>query len=201
MTSKRTRRQNPAFDLDTFSEQFRKESDRACAVLGAALLDSRLESLYRRRLQGDVSELVSFNGPVGTFSARIRLAHGLSWISDDVRHDLDVVRSIRNDFAHFFDHRLSFEDPSIVHQCETLRVPSVLIEANEYAATAGHRTYSAVAIRAMGAMYRATRHRFEFTVEMLAQHIGQIPDGVAAYPGPDLNEDLWNLAAFGLQRP
>lgn len=32
----------PPFDLNAFSGSFRAESDRACAVLGAALLDSRL---------------------------------------------------------------------------------------------------------------------------------------------------------------
>ena len=40
----------PEFDLRPFLVPFRSESDRACAVLGAALLDARLERLFQRRL-------------------------------------------------------------------------------------------------------------------------------------------------------
>ena len=39
------------WDLNEFSSRFWGESDRACAILGAALLDARLESLFRRRLR------------------------------------------------------------------------------------------------------------------------------------------------------
>ena len=74
----------PDFDLNAFSGPFRAESDRACAVLGAALLDARLESLYNRRLRISKEELLSNNGPLGTLSARIRVARALAWISEDV---------------------------------------------------------------------------------------------------------------------
>ena len=102
----------PSFDLNAFSGPFRAESDRACAVLGAALLDARLESLYSRRLLCFKNELLS-NGPLSAFSTRIRLARALSWISDDVQYDLNAIRSIRNEFAHNCDHELSFADRSI----------------------------------------------------------------------------------------
>ena len=94
------------FDLNAFSGPFRAESDRACAVLGAALLDARLERLYDRRLRNGKEELLSSNGPLGAFSARIRVARALAWISEDVRYDLDQIRDIRNDFAHNADHEL-----------------------------------------------------------------------------------------------
>ena len=131
------------FDLNAFSGPFRAESDRACAVLGAALLDARLESLYDRRLRDSKQELLSNNGPLGTFSARIRIARALAWISEDVRYDLDQVRSIRNEFAHNFDHELAFSTQSIADKCRTLRVAQVLIEANEHAASTPHRNLSA----------------------------------------------------------
>ena len=110
----------PAFDLNAFSGPFRAESDRACAVLGAALLDARLESLYDRRLRDCKQELLSGNGSLSTFSARIRVARALAWISEDVRYDLDQVREIRNEFAHNFDHELSFSTQSIADKCRTL---------------------------------------------------------------------------------
>ena len=46
------RRSHPPLDLERFSSRFRDESDRACIVLGAALIDAELERLYLRRLVG-----------------------------------------------------------------------------------------------------------------------------------------------------
>ena len=181
------------FDLNAFSTPFRAETDRACAVLGAALLDARLESLYERRLRDSREELLSSNGPLGAFSARIRVARALAWISEDVRYDLDQIRSIRNEFAHNFDHELSFATQSIADRCRTLRVAKVLIEANEEAASTPHRNLSAAVIRAMGAILHPPRHRFEVTVEMLAQHIDELPGDQSEYNSPDLRDELWAL--------
>jgi len=189
------RRDVPPFDLNAFSGPFRAESDRACAVLGAALLDARLESLYNRRLRGKSSELLQGNGPISTFSARIRLAGALAWISEDARFDLDQVRSIRNEFAHNAAHELSFADSAIADKCRTLRVANVLLEANEYAATKPHRKFSSAVIRALGQVFETPRQRFEITVEMLAQHIDELPGDDADYEGPNLREELWEIGS------
>lgn len=185
----------PQFDLNAFSGPFRTESDRACAVLGAALLDARLESLYDRRLRNSKEELLSSNGPLGAFSARIRVASALAWISEDVRFDLDQIRSIRNEFAHNFDHELSFANQSIADKCRTLRVAQVLIDANEHAASAPHGNLTAAAIRAMGAIFQPPRQRFEVTVEMLAQHLDGLPANTNEYSGPNLRDELWALGS------
>ena len=88
-----------------------KESDRACGVLGAALLDAKLESIFRTNLKLYEKELLdNFSSPLSSFSARIVLARALNWINDDAYHDLNKIRSIRNEFAHSFDHDLSFEN-------------------------------------------------------------------------------------------
>src|SRR6266542_4223517 len=189
------RKSIPDFDLNAFSGPFRAESDRACAVLGAALLDARLESLYDGRLCNSKEELLSNNGPLGTFSARIRVAHALAWISEDVRYDLDQIRSIRNEFAHNFDHELAFSNQSIADKCRTLRVAQTLIEAHEYAASIPHRNFSAEVIRAMGAIFHPPRQRFEVTVEMLTQHIDELPANSAEYEGPNLREELCALGS------
>lgn len=185
----------PSFDLNAFSGPFRAESDRACAVLGAALLDVRLESLYSRRLRCFGDELLSNSGPLGTFSARIRLARSLAWISDDVHNDLNLIRLIRNEFAHNVDHALSFADQSIADRCRALRVAQVLIDANEHAASVPHRNLSAEVIRAMGSIFQPPRQRFEVTVEMLAQHLDELAGDSADYSGPNLREELWALGS------
>lgn len=185
----------PTFELNAFSGPFRKESDRACAVLGAALLDARLESLYNRRLRAFTEELLSNSGPLGTFSARIKVARALAWISEDVRFDLDQIRTIRNEFAHNFDHELSFGKQAIADKCRTLRVAQTLLDAHEHAASISHRNLSPEVIRAMGAVFEPPRQRFEVTVEMLAQHIDELAADAAEYGGPSLRDDLWALGS------
>ena len=187
------RRPIPDFDLTAFSGPFRAESDRACAVLGAALLDARLESLYDRRLRTSKNELLSGNGALSTYSARIRVAHALNWITEDVAFDLNQIRTIRNEFAHNADHELSFGNQSIADKCRTLLVAQVLIDANEYAASIPHRNFSVDVIRAMGAVFHSPRQRFEVTVEMLAQHLDELPGDSSDYNGPSLRDELWAL--------
>lgn len=185
----------PDFNLNPFAGAFRAESDRACAVLGAALLDTRLESLYQRRLRSSKKELLSSNGSLGAFSARISVAQALAWIDEDVHFDLDQIRSIRNEFAHNMDHELSFTNQSIADKCRTLRVAQVLVNANEYAASMPHPNFSAEVIRAMGAIFQSPRQRFEITVEMLAQHLDELPADTPDYNGPNLRDELWTLGA------
>ena len=185
----------PEFDLNAFSGPFRAESDRACAVLGAALLDARLESLYNRRLRDFKDELLLGNGALKTFSARIRVARALNWIAEDISFDLDQVRAIRNGFAHNADHELSFGNQSIADKCRTLKVAKVLIAANEHAASIPHPKYSAQVIRAMGMIFDPPRQRFEITVEMLAQHLDDLPGDSSDYNGPNLQAELWAMGS------
>lgn len=184
-----------AFDLNTFSGPFRAESDRACAVLGAALLDARLESLYERRLRSFKDELLSGSGPLATFSARIHVARALAWISDDVRFDLNQIRAIRNEFAHSADQHLSFADQSIADKCRTLRVVQTLIDSHEHTASMGHPNFGSQVIRAMSAVFQPPRQRYEITIEMLAQHLNELPSESSEYAGPNLKEELWTLGS------
>jgi DNA-binding MltR family transcriptional regulator len=47
-----------------------------------------------------ISNVFEGKGPLATFSAKIEVCAGLGNISPDVRHDLKVVNTIRNEFAH-----------------------------------------------------------------------------------------------------
>lgn len=53
---------------------------------------SNKETLHKR--------LFRHNGPLSTFSARLDMAFALYLIGEKTRHDLDIIRDIRNDFAH-----------------------------------------------------------------------------------------------------
>lgn len=182
------------FDINSFSGPFRAESDRACAVLGAALLDARLESLYERRLRCFKDDLLVGNGALASFSARFRVARALAWICDDVYFDLNQIRAIRNEFAHNADQELSFANQSITDKCRTLRVAQTLIDSHEHTASVGHANFSSKVIRAMGAIFQPPRQRYEVTVEMLAQHLDELPNDLSEYSGPSLRD---KLLAFG----
>lgn len=68
----------------------------------------------------EISRFFRPDGPLGSFSARIKLAQYLNLVSSQVRRDLDTIRDIRNDFAH----KLEFEDfntQSIKDRCMNLQ--------------------------------------------------------------------------------
>lgn len=80
-----------------------KESDRGCAIIGASFLEDQLEDLIRAICRSDeeaVDRLFEGYAPFATFSARIQAAFALRLISKELRNQLDLVRRIRNDFAH-----------------------------------------------------------------------------------------------------
>jgi hypothetical protein len=60
-------------------------------------------------------------GPLATFSSKISLCEALNlFIADDIRHDLGILRKIRNEFAHSPRERHLNEFP----QCKSLKIMS-----------------------------------------------------------------------------
>jgi len=60
------------------------------------------------------------NAPLGTFSARIKTARALGLITEDERHDLDILRDLRNAFAH--EVGANFAERSVRDQCRSLKL-------------------------------------------------------------------------------
>lgn len=76
----------------------------------------------------------------------------------------------------------------------------MLIEAHEHTASTPHPNFSGDLIRAMGAVFNLSRQRFEVTVEMLAQHLDELPEYQSKYEGPNLRDELWALgSSIGLK--
>lgn len=116
---------DPLEDWEGFQAEFQEASDRAVAVLGAALLDAELERLLTWFLVDDEKEvqpLFQALGPFGSFGAKTKIAFTLGLISRDEYDDLSIIRTVRNDFAHGL-HGLAFEDRSIKDRCLSLRIP------------------------------------------------------------------------------
>jgi hypothetical protein len=80
--------------------------DDATVVLQAtSIIDELLKFTIATRFrvepsQTSLAEVFEGNGPLATFSAKITLASVFAIVRGDARHDLKILRKIRNDFAH-----------------------------------------------------------------------------------------------------
>lgn len=109
-------------DIWEFRGTLEKESDRGCALIAAAYLDVVLSRLLRAALvdnKGVAADLFGHNGALGTFSSRIDLAYMMGYIGEKVRRDLNLIRKIRNNFAHL-ERPIEFADEKIANWCRDL---------------------------------------------------------------------------------
>ncbi len=89
-------------DLGQTLSLLNDESTRGGVLLGAAILDDCLRKLLHNFMiasEKEVNKLLH-NGPLGTFSARCLAAYCLGLISIDEFHDIELIREVRNSFAH-----------------------------------------------------------------------------------------------------
>ena len=102
-----------------------RESDRGCALVLAANLDNRLqallESFFIEQPKSKRNAIFKGNGCLSTFSSRIKIAFAVGLLGDDERHDLDIIRDIRNDFAHD-ESSIGFSTRSVRDRCNSMRL-------------------------------------------------------------------------------
>lgn len=109
-------------DVIKFRKSLTSESDRGCALMAAAFLDTELDALLRKSLvenTGVAENLLGQSRPISTFSSRIDLVYMLGLIDPVTHRDLHLIRKIRNDFGHVYA-PLSFDDKSIAARCREL---------------------------------------------------------------------------------
>jgi len=105
------------------------ESDRGLVLINATILDELLVRNLQAHLveHKDVPKL--FNGigaPLATFSARILFAFAVGLLPEDEYRELNLIRKIRNEFAHSVI--VSFKSPNIVSYCQTLMHSGKIVE-------------------------------------------------------------------------
>jgi mannitol operon repressor len=103
--------------------EMNKESPRGMVLISTALLDEHLAECIKARIvdSRDVDKLTDgFNAPFGTFSARIAGAYALGILSEDEFHDLEIIRKIRNDFAHQIS--IGFDNQSVGARCSNFKL-------------------------------------------------------------------------------
>ena len=89
--------------FDELITQFNENSDRAAIILGVAKLDYLLYQLLDFYLISNYTSdepLLEGDRPLSTFSSRINLSYRLGLIDADFAKALQLIRKIRNEFAH-----------------------------------------------------------------------------------------------------
>ena len=106
--------------------QLINEGERGGVLLGAARIDFALEKLLKSIMSPHPDgndNLFQPDRPLGSFSSKISLAFRLSLIDKSIEHALQMIRKVRNDFAH------SFEDESLSHQSHRNRLQKPIADA------------------------------------------------------------------------
>lgn len=114
-----------ANDLAAFTQELQQETDRGLPLVAAALIDELLAGTLRSFFVQDRSVETLLNGataPLGTLSARSQLCHALGLIDDYEKSEIELLRKIRNRFAHT-RHGLTFDDASINGLCTSFSSP------------------------------------------------------------------------------
>jgi len=107
-------------------DSLRSESDRAKIILSISwadyFLNVKLSNEFSKGNKDARKNLFSVNGPFATFSTKLNFAFCAGWIDADVYHDLQIVRKLRNDFAHSID-IVTLDEDKIRKELEKLKVP------------------------------------------------------------------------------
>ncbi|MFQ5804440.1 MAG: MltR family transcriptional regulator [Candidatus Methylomirabilales bacterium] len=112
-------------ELETWLRQIEPRFVRGSVIASTALLDRELANLLKAFFISETTlanELLKGFGPLATFDARIEAAFALGLISELERRRLELIRRIRNDFAHVPED-VSFETAQIRDRCMELQPP------------------------------------------------------------------------------
>lgn len=142
-----------------FFEEFQSESPRAAVIISCAFLDSLLRDLIGSFLVDDTKKVDELLGsddgseaPLSSFSARNKTAYCLGLITKKEFDDLNLIRKIRNRFAHRL-HGYSFENKEIIDWCNSLQTPIMFKEV-------------------LPEVLKSYRDRYVFSVSMLVNQLG-----------------------------
>lgn len=107
---------------------FHTSDNRAAAIVVTSYLEEQLKLAILGHFKNfstlnkdDRKNLTGGNGPLSTFSSRISMAYLLDLINKDQYDDLNLIRKIRNGFAHQLD-AVTFDFPEIKSRCSHLKL-------------------------------------------------------------------------------
>jgi DNA-binding MltR family transcriptional regulator len=109
------------------------KSDRAVAIVGAAVLNAHLEQLLNAFFVNDQGEIEAMTGndrPLGNFGNRIRMAYLAGLISKEEHEDLWSINQIDEAFTRDMG-GTSFNDTPISIWCLDMRLPNRILLSGE----------------------------------------------------------------------
>lgn len=107
-------------------EEINVKSDRSLIIISAAILDTQLANLLDKFLidkPKKQEKIFNNNAPLATFSAKISLCYYLGIISEYEYRTLEIIRKIRNIFAHKIEIKKISDDQSLIDLCSSLEIP------------------------------------------------------------------------------
>jgi len=155
------------------------ESDRAAIILNASMLEHTTTHMLQKAMPGlnsdETSRMFGINGPLGAFSAKIAVAHGLKIIDRAMMKRMDVIRAMRNAAAHYVG-PLNFDTEQIRNAVSQIASPPNRPELAELTAL-GLRIYLTHAIAIMASVIVGTAPTYsdessmEFIRELKARQL------------------------------
>jgi DNA-binding MltR family transcriptional regulator len=116
-----------SLDRSRFLLALKDSNDRACAIVGAAVVDDALRSCLLMHMiddeQLDETLFNSESGPMSGFSAKINAAYALGLIGVQSHADMHCIRLVRNAFAHIKTD-VDFNHSGIIRLCERIKIRS-----------------------------------------------------------------------------
>lgn len=112
-------------DFTIFLNAFNKESNRGAALSAGAYIDELLREILLAFMldSKESSDLVDGgHAPLGSFSARASACYLLALIEESEYKQITIIRKIRNEFAHTWGDRISFEKGKVFDLCKSLQL-------------------------------------------------------------------------------
>lgn len=111
-------------------EEIKSADDRSTAIVGGSIVEDCLTAYLRSEtIAGSIADNL-FDNVIDSFGHKISAAYVFALIDDQVRRELDLIRKIRNAFAHRIladvegTKKLTFGTPRIKDLCTALESPN-----------------------------------------------------------------------------
>jgi len=121
----------PTYDhfSDFIAETNAEKNDRGAAILLATNVENALQHailcMLRKREGQERALFGRTSSPLGLFAAKIEMAYAMDIFGDQMKNNLNLIRTIRNTFAHA-KIPIKFDTQEIKEACAHLAIPKLL---------------------------------------------------------------------------
>ncbi len=167
-----------------FMQNIAEKDDLGLVIATTSLLDKFIGIVIMLRFQVDITarsyeRVFGFNGPLGTFAAKIDLGAALGVVIGDMAHDLGIMRKLRNEFAHAVYHP-QLADGVMSARCKSLRMRFELSDAVKRACKTDERSRLVETTASLLLHLAAVIQRGMVEREFVKKHSQEINEGAVA---------------------